>query len=293
MGNKGESKKVSIVLPTYNGKRYIRETISSCLGQIYSNLELIVVDDASSAEIFQIINSYSDKRIKYLRNKTNLGLSEALNKGFTISSGQYLTWQSDDNFYSPKAIAVMVEALEKNPKIDFVYANFYLIDEKGEIMGRGKTASPRILARYNCVGPCFLYRRMVYDRLGGFDTHFYLAEDYEYWLRIKSQFKLQKLDKFLCYYRHHKNSLTFQHKIVGIEEQTIKAIGKYIFSSSIKYYHQGKLLFYKKDYSGAKKALIKSLFCQPFNLDTWKLLTFVYLTILSPGLARKIKKIRD
>lgn len=286
-------KKVSIILPTHNGEKYIRETINSCLGQTYSNLELIIVDDASSDEIFQIVNSYSDKRIKYLRNEINLGLSEALNAGFTVSSGEYLTWQSDDNFYDPEAIVTMVEALEKTQKIDFVYANFYVVDERGEIIRRGKIASPKILNRYNCIGPCFLYRRMIYDRLGGFDPHFYLVEDYEYWLRVKSQFRLQKLDKFLCYYRLHKDSLTFQYKIAEIEEQTGKASSKYIFSPSIRYYHKGKLLFYKKDYNGAKKTLIKSLVYEPFNLDTWKLLIFVCFTILSPTLAQKIKKIRD
>lgn len=293
MENKGEFKKVSIILPTHNRERYIRETIDSCLGQTYSNLELIIIDDASSDEIFQIVNSYSDKRIKYLRNETNLGLSKTLNRGFTISSGEYLTWQSDDNFYGPKAIATMVEALEKKQKIDFVYANFYVVDEKGEIIRRGKIASPKILDRYNCIGPCFLYRRIVYDRLGEFDPRFYFAEDYEYWLRVKSQFRLQRLNKFLCYYRFHKNSLTFQHKTVEIEEQAGKASSKYLFSPSIRYYHKGKLLFYKKDYNGAKKILIKSLVYEPFNLDTWKLLIFVYLTVLSPALARKIKKIRN
>lgn len=284
---------ISIILPTYNGGRYIKQSINSCLRQTYTNLELIIVDDGSSNEIEDIIKSYSDRRIKYFKHKKNLGLAQALNTGFANSIGEYLTWVSDDNFYIPEAIVTMVEALKEKQKIDFVYANFYVVDERGEIIRRVKVPSSKILNRYNCIGPCFLYRRIVYDRLGEFDPRFYFAEDYEYWLRVKNQFRLQRLNKFLCYYRLHKNSLSSQHKTVEIEEQAEKASSKYVFSPSIRYYHKGKLLFYKKDYNGAKKILIKSLVYEPFNLDTWKLLIFVCLTILNPVFAQKIKKIRN
>lgn len=281
---------ISIILPTYNGGRYIKQSINSCLRQTYTNLELIIVDDGSSNEIEDIIKSYSDRRIKYFKHKKNLGLAQALNTGFANSIGEYLTWVSDDNFYIPEAIVTMVEALKEKQKIDFVYANFYVVDERGEIIRRVKVPSSKILNRYNCIGPCFLYRRIVYDRLGEFDPRFYFAEDYEYWLRVKNQFRLQRLNKFLCYYRLHKNSLSSQHKTVEIEEQAEKASSKYVFSPSIRYYHKGKLLFYKKDYNGAKKILIKSLVYEPFNLDTWKLLIFVCLTILNPVFAQKLKK---
>ncbi|MFC1630193.1 glycosyltransferase [Patescibacteria group bacterium] len=286
-------KKVSIVLPTYNGERYIKESIRSCLDQTYNNLELIVVDDASSDRTSQIIDSFSDKRITYIKNKRNKGLPEALNRGFAVSSGEYLTWQSDDNIFDLKAISTMVGTLEKNQGIDFVYASHYIINKKGDVIGRRKTVSPKILERYNCVGPCFLYRRTVYEQVGGFDPEFFLTEDYEYWLRVKSKFKLQKLDTFLCYYRLHEDSLTSQHQITKIEEQMGKVSSKHISSLSIKHYHEGKLLFYKKDYVGAKKILVKSLFHEPFNSDTWKLLMFSFLSMVSPTIAKKIKKIRE
>lgn len=284
---------VSIILPTYNGSRYIRQSIDSCLGQTYKNLELIIVDDCSSDGTADIVKSYFDPRIKYVKHEKNLKLPWALNTGFKNAKGDYLTWTSDDNFYAPEAIATMVLVLEEKQEVGFIYTNYYIVDEAGKIIGRQKVPSPKIVERYNCVGACFLYRRIVYKQVGEYDPDFYFAEDYEYWLRIKSQFKLHKLNQFLYYYRHHKDSLTFQHKIAEIEEQTGRASSKYIFLPSIKYYHQGKLFFYKKNYGGASKELIKSLFHEPLNLDTWKLLIFVYLTILVPDLAQKIKKIRD
>lgn len=98
------SPKVSIVLPTYNGARYLRQSIDSCLGQTYRNLELIVVDDASTDTTPEIIRSYQDPRIRVIRHEKSKMLPESLNTGFRAVSGDYLTWTSDDNYYVPEAI---------------------------------------------------------------------------------------------------------------------------------------------------------------------------------------------
>ena len=289
MENKEEFKKVSIILPTYNGEKYIRKSIDSCLDQAYNNLELIIVDDASSKEVFQIVSSYSDKRIKYLRNEINLGLAESLNRGFADSIGQYLTWQSDDNFYDSKAIEIMAKELNLNREIGFVYSNFYQVDENGKIKRRIKTSRLKDLDMENCIGPCFLYKREVYEQVGNYNQDFSLAEDYEYWLRASRKFKFKKINDYLCYYRLHPKSLKSQNRAYKIEEQAQKASDKFV-RPSMKYYHQGKVFFYKKDYKSAKLSLIKSVALEPFNLGIWELLIFVYVAILSPVFAKKIRE---
>lgn len=292
MENKGEPKKVSIILPTHNGEKYIRTSIDSCLGQTYCNLELIIVDDASSDKIFQIVNSYSDKRINYLKNETNVGLSNALNRGFAISSGEYLTWQSDDNFYDNKAIEILIRELNSNPKISFIYSNFYQVGENGKIKRKVRVAGPRKLDMKNCIGPCFLYRRKVYEEIGDYNPGLFLAEDYEYWLRVSRRFKLKKINDYLCYYRLHPKSLRSQNQAYKIEEQAQKASDQFV-RSSMKYYHQGKVFFCKKDYKGARSSLIKSVALEPFNSGIWKLLIFVCIAILNPTFAQRINKLND
>ena len=116
-------KKVSIVLPTFNGDRFIRKSIDSCLAQSYENIELIIVEDGSNC-LSGIINTYNDPRLIYCRNEENLKISKSLNKGFSRASGDYLTWTSDDNIYENNAIETMVKVLEADARIDFVYANF-------------------------------------------------------------------------------------------------------------------------------------------------------------------------
>jgi len=251
-----DSIKVSIILPTYNGAKYIRESIDSCLNQTYENIELIIVDDGSVDETSEIIKSYKDKRIKYIRHKQNRGISHALNTGFKNATGEYLTWSSDDNFYASEAIECMVNALNKHDKIHFIYTNFYKIDEEKYITGRRKVGSVKKLNRKNCIGPCFLYRRKVYEEIGDYSQKAFLAEDYEYWLRIRKRFYMKKLNKFLYYYRVHTDSLSslYTEKTEMLKEKIIYKYSK--LGKATKYY------------------LLKSLFHNPliFDLQDYRML---------------------
>src|SRR5438128_1966436 len=93
-------KLVSVILPTHNGSKYLRQSIESCLSQTYLDIELIVVDDGSMDETSAILESLTDDRVRKIRHQTNRGLSAALNTGCAEARGEYLTWTSDDNLYA-------------------------------------------------------------------------------------------------------------------------------------------------------------------------------------------------
>ena len=120
---------ISIVLPIYNGEKYMRESIESIIMQSYQNWELIIVNDCSTDNTAEIANEYvkKDKRIKYYKNDKNMRLPRTLNRGFSLSKGDYLTWTSDDNLFKQGAFEKMVDAL-KNNNADFVYASYETID---------------------------------------------------------------------------------------------------------------------------------------------------------------------
>jgi len=203
--------KVSIVLPTYNGSKYIRQSIDSCLSQSYTNIELIVVDDGSTDQTAEIIKSYKDPRIRYIRNEKNMRLPRSLNIGFAATGGEYVTWTSDDNYYAPQAIEVMLEYLAGN-HFDFVYCNYYLVRVKGEntpdIMIIKLPRNPSASFRYtNPIRACFLYTRKVMETTGGYDPEMELVEDYDYWIRISKNFIMHHLDQPLYYYRDQPASL--------------------------------------------------------------------------------------
>ncbi len=205
------SGKVSIILPTYNGAKYLQQSIDSCLNQTYKNIELIIVDDGSMDGTPDIIMSYQDERMKCIRHKKNKGLSYALNAGFKKATGEYLTWTSDDNYYAENALEIMVALLQTNRKIAFVYSNFYIINDVNKLLQTVNVLPSKNLKEYNCIGPCFLYRRKIYEVIGGYNPDFFLAEDYEYWIRIFKRFRMQKLEEFLYWHRLHSRSLTGQY----------------------------------------------------------------------------------
>ncbi len=205
-------KRVSIVLPVYNGARFLRQSIESCLKQTYRDLELIVVDDGSKDDSIEIVKSYDDDRLKLVCHETNRRLPAALNTGFAHSLGLYLTWTSHDNFYAPSGIAEMVNFIEEHPQVDFVFADEYRVDERDQILQEFKAGPLEQLGEENCLGGAFLYRRTVYEKLGPYSEQVFLAEDYEYWLRASACFTLAHLERPLYYYRVHPNSLSRRFK---------------------------------------------------------------------------------
>ncbi len=202
---------VSIVLPVYNGARFLRQSIDSCLQQTYRNIELIVVDDGSEDNSVEIVESYQDDRIKLIRHPTNRKLPAALNAGFKHSSGAYLTWTSHDNYFAPTAIAEMVHFLEENPHVRFVFTDDYFVDEANQILGVVRRGPAERLPAESCLGGGFLYTRTVYEKVGSYNERTFLAEDYDYWLRVSVHFTLAHLDRPLYYYRQHADSLTSRY----------------------------------------------------------------------------------
>ena len=199
---------VSIVLPTYNGTKYLAHSLESCFAQTHRRLEVVVVDDGSGPEVAEVVGRFRDPRLKYLRHEVNRGLPAALNSGFRAASGALLTWTSDDNLYAPDALEQMVRFLCTYPDVDFVYSDAYEIDAEGKVVGMLWVPPPEWLRVKNRVGGSFMYRRRVYEALGDYDRGAVLAEDYDYWLRVARRFTMHRLFRVLYYYRYHPRSLT-------------------------------------------------------------------------------------
>jgi len=201
--------RVSIVLPTYNGTKYLAQSIQSVIDQTLTAWELIVVDDASAEDAYGIAAAFGDPRIHYVRNGANCRLPRSLNRGFALAAGQYLTWTSDDNWYAPDALEKMAQVLDSSPRVAMVRTDMWRVDEHGNKKLAGLDP-PLWLASYNCIGACFLYRRIVLETVGLYDHRYALVEDYEYWLRVASRFAIASVVEPLYYYRIHSSSLTGQ-----------------------------------------------------------------------------------
>jgi len=267
--------KVSIILPTHNGAKYIRQSIESCLTQTYGNLELIIVDDASNDETPGIIRSYKDPRLKLITHVVNKKLPASLNAGFAASAGEYLTWASDDNYYAPNAIEKLASFLDCHRRVAFVYANYFSIDEHNTVINPVSTEQPQELVYRSALGPCFLYRRKVYEVVGDYDPHLFLVEDYDYWLRVRKHFRMVKINDYLCYYRIHSMSLSLRYTA---DQQAIKsAVRERYWTWEDKYYYRCiDAYFHNNRFSAWWWALVAFLM-NPFNHSALRIMVLSLL----------------
>jgi glycosyltransferase involved in cell wall biosynthesis len=236
---------VSIVLPTYNGSRYLDASISSCLNQSYSNIELIIVDDCSTDATPDIIRgrAASDARITIVAHERNRKLPGALNSGFARARGEYLSWTSDDNLYQPSAIERMVSALRDRPDASVAYAGYAVIGDRGQVLNTEPARKPSSLVLGNVVGACFLYSREVHDTVGPYDETIFLAEDYDFWLRAAQRFQFVALDTELYFYRQHQQSLSAS-RCIEFSSAYCKAVAKSLsYFESAESEYQGRFQF--------------------------------------------------
>lgn len=262
---------ISIILPTHNGQRYLLESIRSCLDQTYPSLEVVVVNDGSTDDTQTIIDGIDDPRLRVIPLPENKGIVEALNRGFAAARGDLLSWTSDDNYYAPEAMAVMRSVLVNEKEVDFVYAPYWMVDARGRKLKLGRVEPPAMLDEDNYVGGCFLYRRRVYEALGGFNPEAFLVEDYEYWLRVRARFVMKRIETPLYYYRLHEQSLTARHGQGRILDQVERFRDPYLPAWK-RAFLKGKRLFYEKDPRRARAFLWRALRRRPWHYPSWRLL---------------------
>jgi len=178
--------------------------------QSYTNIELVLINDCSTDDTAAIVEHYAglDKRVRVIHNETNLKLPASLNKGFSVANGEYFTWTSDDNFLGKDALRVLLDNMQAKGA-DIIYSSYNLVNKSG---GRLEIVSgiPEEIIFKCVVGACFLYKRSVHEQLGGYDAAKYGLEDFDFWLKAFTKFKVRFIDHpDLYFYRKHRNSLTW------------------------------------------------------------------------------------
>ena len=210
---------VSIVMPVYNGEKYLRQSIASVLNQTFQDWNLIIVDDCSTDSSLEIMNEYvkADDRIQVIHNEVNSKIPASLNNGFEKAAGRYYTWTSDDNIYEQDAIEKMVKYLDEHPDTGLVYSNMRFIDGEGRETGIYES-DPEDIFSNNCVGACFMYRADIAKKAGKYSAEWFLVEDYEYWLRIRNISMIGHIDELLYKYRRHEKSLS-ETRMIQVREK--------------------------------------------------------------------------
>jgi len=199
-------KLVSVLIPVYNVGKYVKEAIKSIQDQTYKNLEIIVVDDGSTDNTYNIVQGLAagDSRIKLFRNDKNSKIVKTLNKAFKYSSGDYIARMDGDDISELDRIEKKVAFLEANSEYDLVGCSVNSVNEKGELLS--STSKPSCytqldkLKKYSTpVFHIWVAKRKVYESLGGY-RELSGVEDYDFLLRMStSGFKYTNLESYYGY----------------------------------------------------------------------------------------------
>jgi len=208
---------VSVIMPVHNAALYLHSSITSILNQTFSDFEFIIVDDGSTDESIEIIESFTDSRIQILRHSKALGVSAAMNKAFNVCKGQFIARMDADDVSLPKRFERQVNYMLAHSEVDIVFSRIEQIDVYGNPAGSWlddeRTIDfkdiKRLLPWRNCLAnPTFMMRSFLTKKYS-LPLKFHVAEDYAYWLMILSHGHLvAKVDDILLQYRIHPASLT-------------------------------------------------------------------------------------
>jgi glycosyltransferase involved in cell wall biosynthesis len=220
--------KISIITPSYNSEKYIRETMESIHDQSYTNFEHIVVDGLSGDKTSEIVRSYND--IIFVSEKDS-GQSNAINKGFRLVTGDIVAWQNADDTYLPGAFEKVASVFKANPHIDVVYGNYQLIDSVGKWVCDVKPIEWNAWmfshGRFVPMQPTVFWRRKVLDDLGPLDETLHYCMDVDYFSRMVKKGAVFKLiPELLGQFRVHASSKTQNRdneKIVEREHRMVLA----------------------------------------------------------------------
>ena len=213
--------KVSIVIPVYNGEKYIAECIESCLNQTYKDYEIIIINDGSTDKTIDIVASYIKKYSTKIRMgyKVNGGTASALNMGIRLMNGEWLKWVSADDILLPNALTEMMNHVNLIPNSFFYlyYTDYEIInkDSKFVEMFHDKEYSYEyqgcyMLNQFFGNGSTSLIHKISLDIVGDFLEGISHNEDLEYWLRwiIQNKLKMYYIPITTIRYRIHDESLT-------------------------------------------------------------------------------------
>lgn len=196
-----ESPLISIVTPSLNQGRFIREAIDSVLSQDYPRIEYLVLDGGSTDGTLDVLRSYG-KHLKWTSEPDD-GQSDAIRQGFARSRGEILTWLNADDVLSPGAVKRAVLELERSQDIGLVYGRGVILDEDSKETGPFAGIEPfnlwRLLHTLDYVlQPAAFFRRSAYEAVGGLDPDLCWAMDWDLWIRLAGVSEVRFIDRVLA-----------------------------------------------------------------------------------------------
>jgi glycosyltransferase involved in cell wall biosynthesis len=250
------NKLISVQICTYNRANFILKAIKSALGQTYTNIEIVVVDDASTDNTKELVRNIDDPRIKYFKNSTNIGISRNRNVALEKCSGEYVAiLDSDDYWIDNEKLEKQISFLENNPDFAVIGTQAKLINDRGDAAGQinvckdDKNIRKNILRRNQFINSSVLMKKNLINEVDGYDENLQVGEDYDLFMKLGIKYKLANLESSSIAYRTgHENSMS--NKVLAAKTHH-NLINKY------KKYYPGYMVAILKSYIRLLKAVLK------------------------------------
>jgi glycosyltransferase involved in cell wall biosynthesis len=256
---------VSVVIPCFNGERYLGEAVRSVLAQTHAGLEVIVVDDGSTDRSVSVVRNVSDARVRVV-SQPNGGVAAARNRGVAETSGEYVAFLDQDDAWLPTKLELQLASLRRSPEVGLVYSDCFLIDADGTEIGRWSERFPLLRGRLferlivESVVPIstVLLRRSTFAAAGGFPPQYRYVEDLALLLRVAAGHAIDVIEAPVAKYRLHSASTS---RTLGLEvaaEELItlcrewivgdasrgavvsRALGRYLYIAGKTAFYQGQ-----------------------------------------------------
>lgn len=212
---------VSVIMPVYNGEKYLHEAIESILVQTYTDFELIIINDGSTDNTETIALSYDDPRIVYIKNEKNLELASTLNKGISFAKGKYIARMDADDISLAKRLEKQIEYMNNNCDIDVCgtwLSTFGGIEEVWPYPVTHDEIKAFLLFKSSLAHPTVIFKRSFFDDFS-YSQEFEKAEDYNLWSISIDHKRFANIPEVLYHYRIHPEMTN----LVSIRTQKLRA----------------------------------------------------------------------
>lgn len=223
-----ENPLVSVLIPTFNRCKLVQETIDSVLAQTFKNFELIVIDDGSEDGTNETLNTRYGEKIVYIWQE-NQGEAVAFNRGISLARGRYIATLGSDDLWSAEKLDRQVPVLENHPDVAVVFCQAWLIDGNGQKISEQPLGAnlrsadftiENLLVRNTIPagGSTCLIRRSVFEQVGGFTLDIDYGDDWDLWLRLAANSKMEFIAEPLVSYRRHAQTQSFSPNIKRVDD---------------------------------------------------------------------------
>lgn len=208
---------ISVIIPVYNGEKFLKASIDSVLNQEFTDFECIIINDGSTDSTDQIIRSYTDPRIRYTMNEGNKGIVYTLNRGIDLARGEWIARMDADDICLPDRFSTQLAYMQQHPYVDVLATTVTLINEEDQPIGVWEddkryvrpAAIYQQLPKNNCISHPTILAKTETLRSYRYRSSQQGSEDYDLWLRLLASGKqIHKLAEPYLLHRIVKTSIT-------------------------------------------------------------------------------------